>query len=67
MCEFSCFEKNHRVIETLINILSYGMMFSIDYNLFHRRFRHDLREKSTVHKLEKNAKNTLFTKKCGNS
>ena len=37
-------------------------MFSIDYNLFHRRIQHDVREKSTVHKLEKNAKNTLFAK-----
>ena len=49
------------------------MMFSINYNLFYRRIRHDAREKSTVHKLEKNAKNTLFTKikvrleKSGNS
>ena len=38
-------------------------MFSINYNLFYRRIQHDVREKSTVnHKLEKNAKNTLFTK-----
>ena len=42
--------------------LSYCMMFSINYNLFYRRIQHDVREKSTVHKLEKNAKNTLFTK-----
>ena len=28
-------------------------MFSINYNLF---YRHDVREKSTVHKLKKNAK-----------
>ena len=32
------------------------------HNLFYRRIQHDVREKSTVHKLEKNAKNTLFTK-----
>ena len=38
------------------------MMFSINYNLFYRRTQHDVREKLTVHKLEKNAKNTLFTK-----
>ena len=31
-------------------------MFSIDYNLFYRRIQHDVREKSTVHKLENNAK-----------
>ena len=37
-------------------------MFSINYNSFHRRIQHDVREKPTVHKLEKNAKNTLFTK-----
>ena len=49
------------------------MMFSINYNLFYRRIQHDVREKSTVHKLENNAKNTLFTKikvrleKSGNS
>ena len=54
--------KYHRVIETLTKILSYCMMFSINYNLFYRRIQHDLREKSTVHKLDKNAKNTLFTK-----
>ena len=34
-------------------------MFSINYNLFCRRIQHDVCEKSTVHKLEKNAKNTL--------
>ena len=54
--------KYHRVIETLTKILSYCMMFSINYNLFYRRIQHDVREKSTVHKLDKNAKNTLFTK-----
>ena len=54
--------KYHRVIETLAKILSYCMMFSINYNLFYRRIQHDVREKSTVHKLEKNEKNTLFTK-----
>ena len=32
------------------------MMFSINYNLFYRRIQHDVREKSTVHKLEKNGK-----------
>ena len=38
-------------------------MFSNNYSLFYRRIHHDVREKSTViHKLEKNAKNTLFTK-----
>ena len=37
-------------------------MFSINYNLFYRRIQHDVGEKSTVHKVEKNAKNTLFTK-----
>ena len=37
-------------------------MFSINYGLFYRRIQHDVREKSTVHKLEKNAKDTLFTK-----
>ena len=37
-------------------------MFSIINNLFYGRIQHDVREKSTVHKLEKNAKNTLFTK-----
>ena len=31
-------------------------MFSINYNVFYRRIQHDVREKSTVHKLEKNAK-----------
>ena len=31
-------------------------MFSINYNLFYRRIQHDVCEKSTVHKLEKNAK-----------
>ena len=31
-------------------------MFSINYNLFYRRIQHDVREKSTVHKLEKNIK-----------
>ena len=38
------------------------MMFSINYNLFYRRIQHDVCEKSTVHKLNKNAKNTLFTR-----
>ena len=38
------------------------MMFSINCNLFYRRIQHDVREKLTVHNLEKNAKNTLFTK-----
>ena len=37
-------------------------MFSINYNLFYRRIQHDVCQKSTVHKLEKNAKNILFTK-----
>ena len=37
-------------------------MFSINYNLSYRRIQHDVLEKSTIHKLEKNAKNTLFTK-----
>ena len=37
-------------------------MFSINYNLLYRRIQHDVREKSTVHKPEKNAKNTMFTK-----
>ena len=32
------------------------MMFSINYNLFYRRIQHDVREKSTVDKLEENAK-----------
>ena len=49
-------------METLTKILSSCMMFSINYNLFYRRIHHDVREKSTVHKLKKNAKNTLFTK-----
>ena len=31
-------------------------MFSINYNLFYRRIQHDECEKSTVHKLKKNAK-----------
>ena len=31
-------------------------MFSINYNLCYRRIQHDVREKSTVYKLEKNAK-----------
>ena len=31
-------------------------MFSINYNLFYRRIQHDVREKSTVHKLEKKFK-----------
>ena len=31
-------------------------MFSISYNLFYRHIYHDVREKSTVHKLKKNAK-----------
>ena len=38
------------------------MMFSLNYNLFYRRIHHDVRKKSTVNKLEKNAKNTSFTK-----
>ena len=37
-------------------------MFSNNYNLFYRCIQHDVRKKSTVHKLEKNAKKTLFTK-----
>ena len=37
-------------------------MFSINYNLFYRRIQHDVREKSTVHKLKINAKITLFAK-----
>ena len=41
---------------------NFKLLFSINYNLFYRRIQHDVREKSTVHKLEKNAKNTLFTK-----
>ena len=31
-------------------------MFSISYNLFYRRIQHDVREKSTVHKLAKERK-----------
>ena len=31
-------------------------MFSINYNLFCRCIQHNVREKSTAHKLEKNAK-----------
>ena len=31
-------------------------MLSINYNLFYKRIQHDVCEKSTVHKLEKNAK-----------
>ena len=31
-------------------------MFSINHNLFYRRIQHDVCEKSTVHKLKKNAK-----------
>ena len=31
-------------------------MFSINYNLFYRRIQYDVHEKSTAHKLEKNAK-----------
>ena len=31
-------------------------MFSINYNLLYRRIQHDVREKSTVYKLVKNAK-----------
>ena len=37
-------------------------MVSFNNTLFYRRIQHDAREKSTVHKLEKNAKNTLFTR-----
>ena len=37
-------------------------MFSINYDLFYRRIQHDVCEKSTVHKLENNAKNTVFSK-----
>ena len=37
-------------------------MFSVNYNLLYSRIQHDVREKSTVNKLEKNAKNTPFTK-----
>ena len=32
------------------------MMFSIYYNLFYSRIQHDVREKSTVHKLKKKRK-----------
>ena len=31
-------------------------MFSINYSLVYRRIQHDVCEKSTVHKLKKNAK-----------
>ena len=54
--------KIFRIIETLAKNLSYCMMFSIYYNLLYRRIQYDVCEKSTVHKLEKKAKNTLFTK-----
>ena len=35
-------------------------MFSINYDLCYRRIQHDVCEKSTVHKLEKNAKKTVY-------
>ena len=38
-------------------------MFSINYKLFYRRIQHDVCEKSTVHKLKKNAKNTVYKDK----
>ena len=41
-------------------------MFSINYNLFYRRIYHDVREKSTVDKLKKNAKNPVYKDKSEN-
>ena len=37
-------------------------MFSTNWNISYSRILHDVGRKSTVHKLEKTAKNTPFTK-----